>query len=325
MHTPHTAAAGRSLRRALILTAAIAAAPAPAHAAVRIGFQDQRASVLPDEAPFAMAAASAIHARSMRLIVLWSRVQPDSSTRWDWDQYDDAVNQALARGFAVQLVLGGVGDNPPAWAGSKWRLMDHQAFSVFVAQAAIRYAGRVKLWSVLNEVDLTGYPAARYAATYSRSRRLIRRNAPGSRVLWGEFSPHIPTTYTRRALKHKKRVIADGFALHPYGHESAPRQGGLSRLGQVVHAVRRQTKLRTQDGHSLPVYATEFGCQTRVQTEAACADLWRTALVYSQRYRVRQLVAYQLLPWNVEGWDTSLVHRDGTPSLAMKVINGLGA
>lgn len=304
---------------ALAVGAILTVSTAPAQAHMTIGFQDQRAAVLTSEAPAAFAAASSIGASSMRLIVLWDRVQPLSSTQWDWTQYDAAISAALAHGFAVQLVLGGVGDNPPAWAGGKWRTMNERAFDTFVGQAAQRYAGRVRLWSVLNEADLTGYPPARYAALYSRTRRIIRRAAPGSRVLWGEFSPHIPVTYTQRALAGHGRVVADGFAIHPYGHEQAPRQGGLSRLGQVARAVRKLRRLRTPRGGATPLYATEFGCQTRQQTEHACADLWRTALRYGQRYKVREFVAYQMLPAS-QSWDTSLVRRDGSPSAAMRII-----
>jgi len=153
----------------------------------------------------------------MRLIILWHKVQP-AANEWHWEEFDAALDRA--RGFNVQLVLGGIGARPPAWASGPrdlkregpWRHLNDRAYVRFVAAAARRYAGRVKLWSILNEVDLTGYPAARYASLYTRSRQAIRRFAGRqARVLWGEFSPHHPIRYTAKALAASRApVVADG-------------------------------------------------------------------------------------------------------------------
>ena len=56
---------------------------APASASLRVGWQDQRAATLADEAPTAFAAANFIGAREMRLIIVWHKVQPVAN-EWRW-------------------------------------------------------------------------------------------------------------------------------------------------------------------------------------------------------------------------------------------------
>jgi hypothetical protein len=308
---------------------------ASAQGAVRVGWQDQRAANLAGEAPTAFAAARYMGAREMRLNVLWNKVQPTPDA-WDWSTVDAAV--ARAGEFSVQLVLGGIGGRPPAWAGGgavggpigdgTWNHLNDRAFVRFVSAAARRYAGRVRIWSILNEADLTGYPAERYASLYTRSRRAIRRFAGHrTRVLWGEFSPHAPVRYTRRALlASPTRVVADGFAVHPYADRwQAKLEGGLHRLGDLKRRVtswsrRKRKRLTLRNGARLPLYATEFGCQTRIFDEAECARQWKDGLQRASKYGLRQLVAYQLIPSDHATWDTSLLRPDGMPSLAMQLI-----
>jgi hypothetical protein len=320
----------RSAVPASILMCVIAGS---ADASVRVGWQDQRAAILADEAPTAYAAAQFIGADEMRFIVLWHKVQP-SPNEWRWGEVDAAVRRA--RGFNVQLVLGGVGARPPAWAGGgdygtvgqgSYRYLDDRAFVRFVKAAARRYGHRVKLWSILNEVEISGYPAERYASLYKRSRRAIRRYAGRrGRVLWGEFSPHAPLQYTRDVLAASRGpVIADGFALHPYSGTHAAREGGLDNLGKAKRRVAswsrgKRRRLVTPGGSPLPIYGTEYGCQTRTNAEAECARQWHDGLEQAARHRLRQLVAYQMIPKYHLTWDTSLLRWDGSPSMAMWLI-----
>ncbi len=285
------------------------------------------------EAPTAFAAARYIGSRDMRLIIVWDRVQPAPGV-WNWADYDAAIERA--RGFNVQLALGGIGARPPAWAGGgayhpngqgSWRHLDELAFVRFVSAAARRYGDRVRLWSILNEADLTGFPAKRYAALFARSRRAIRRfDGPRARVLWGEFSANHPIGYTDKALEAARRpVVADGFALHPYSRPFALLPGGIAHLRQVnEHIARwargRRARLAVPGGGPLPVYATEYGCLTRGHDEQECALQWEQGLQQATRHGLRQIVAYQMLPTDVGSWDTSIVRSDGAPSLAMQLI-----
>ena len=324
------------------LSIALAAAiTAPADASkLRLGWHDQRAALHPETAQEAYRAAHMIAARSMRLIVLWDHVQPDRGT-WQWEEYDVAVHNARAQGFAVHLTLGGVGRNPPAWAaggappdpngaGIAWSQIDETAYHRFVKAAARRYGRQVKLWSILNEVDISGFPANRYARLFTKMRRSIHRLAPGTRVLWGDFAPSRPLSYTRHALLHTGgRTVADGFAWHPYPNAVVPStEGALERTATVSSAVgswgRRRTKaLTTPNGRPLPLYATEFGCHADDNDEAECKLQWIEALSITRRHSLRQLVAYQILPgW--QAWNTALVRRDGSPSEAMAYLRGGG-
>jgi len=145
-------------------------------------------------------------------------------------------------------------------------------------------------------------------------------------VLWGEFSPHSPLSYTRRALvRTRARVVADGFAVHPYTGAHDARQGGFGKLGKLKRSVarlarRKRKRLTTPCGNPLPIYATEYGCSTRHHDERECARQWRNGLTQSSRHGLRQLVAYQLVPTTHPSWDTSLLRWDGSPSSAMRLI-----
>lgn len=289
----------------------------------------------------AYGAARMISARSMRLIVLWDDVQP-SRRKWRWESYDRAIRAARAHGFTVHLTLGGVGRSPPAWAAGgapadpsgsalAWSQIDESAFHAFVKAAARRYAHRVKLWNILNEVDISGYPAERYARLFTLTRNSIRRLAPGSRVLWGDFAPAAPLSYTRAALTGThRRTVADGFAWHPYPKAIVPRtEGALERTGRLSSRVRSWSRrsrkaLTTPGGAALPLYGTEFGCHADNHGEDECERQWISAIAIARRYRLRRLVAYQLLPGS-QSWNTSIVRRDGSPSRAMSYLRANGA
>jgi hypothetical protein len=267
----------------------VCAAPATAGAAVNLGWQDEHAIASAEHAPAAFAAAHAIHARSMRLIIRWDRVQPQRGV-YDWAAIDDST------------------------------------FRGFVQAVARRYGRQVATWSVLNEVDLVGYPARRYSRMFAGSRRIIRRESPGARVLFGEFSAVSALSYTRAALAGH-HVVADGFAIHPYPMaRSASTQADITRLGTVdkrLAAWRRSRALRTPGGRAAPMFATEYGCQAQRYTENMCADQWRLGMRVARKYDLRQVVAYQMLAsGRSAGWDTGLVRENGSPRLALAAVAG---
>jgi len=89
----------------------------------------------------------------------------------------------------------------------------------------------------------------------------------------------------------------------------------------VAHLARRKRKsIATRGGHRLPIYGTEYGCATRKHDERECARHWYEGLMQASRHGLRQLIAYQLIPTDHPSWDTSLLRRDGLPSMAMQLI-----
>ena len=111
--------------------------------------------------------------------------------------------------------------------------------------------------------------ARNYRNLYDSGYAAAHRADPHAQVLFGELAGGSPnsTKFLEDVLKAKKApVLAEGFSLHPYQHNSLPSQkpahGALS-IGNLDELFRLIAKLKdhmhTRGGQELPVYLSEFG------------------------------------------------------------------
>jgi len=207
------------------------------------GASSSQFSMLQDDAVFlglteedpnaALAEAKALGVDYVRVFVGWQRVSPAPKSRrmpggfevgdpdspgYDWARYDDFVERARANGLKVFLTL-----SPaiPYWASEEPRRCPHfvggyrklgkscywkprpRLFGQFAKAVALRYGGRVSLWSIWNEPNLEHYlypqvkqtrfgkvdvAAKRYRRLWIEGHRAIARYDPVRRnkVLFGE-------------------------------------------------------------------------------------------------------------------------------------------
>jgi hypothetical protein len=301
----------------LVLSAVVAALCAvPAAAApVELGVQDDPLLVrLPSAfggfgadrllAPERVdAALDALRVDTVRINVPWAQVggrRPGDPLALD--HYDAAVERVRSRGRRVQLTLSGPA---PAWATGNRRAGAYapsaRAYAAFTGAVAARFRGRVARYSIWNEPNWWSllrprrHAARIYRGLFLRGVAAVRAADPAAKVLIGELAPlgqpeaaTPPLRFLRRLTCSDRRwrrvgrcprLVADGFAHHPYSLQWAPEYpgpgrddvttGSLRRLGRALDRLARRGALTTPAGRSLPLYLTELGTTRALR---ACAS-----------------------------------------------------
>jgi hypothetical protein len=277
--------------------------------------------------------------------------------------YDAAVERVRARGRRVQLTLSGPA---PWWATGNQRqgarAPSARRYAEFAGEVAARFRGRVARYSIWNEPNWWSLlrprqRAARiYRGLFVRGAAAVRAADPGAQVLIGELAPlaqpraaTAPLTFLRRLTcsdnrwRHRPgsrcpRLVADGFAHHPYTLQWAPdfpgrgrndvTMGSLRRLTGALDRLARRRALVTPRGRPLPLFLTEWGYRegSRVVREPKRSAYVRRGLKIAARVRrVRQVVWYQLAgPPKVTGatWDSGLLGPRGVPRPVYRAVRG---
>jgi hypothetical protein len=216
---------------------------------------------------------------TVRINLVWAWVQPDSSTEFDWDHYDQVIGDAARAGIRVLPTIYGspswaaVAENFPPWQGNV------DAFRAFVAAAARRYGADgtfwaahpeiprlpVIWWQLWNEVSSSNFwdrtpKAAEYVDLLRVFREGVKEGDPTGRVLLAGLFPTpispngIPfKSYLKALYKRGAKPLFDGAAIHPYG--STP-QVSVQRIRSM-----RRIMSRYGDGRK-PIWVTEIGWGT---------------------------------------------------------------
>lgn len=231
-----------------------------------IGYQDDKLS-----APDLVTQAQSVRAGWVRII---------TTTKGDPAEVRERINAAHAAGLQVLLTVGGTGTT-------------ELEPGVTATLRLIKRLPRADAYTWTNEPDLTGRTPANYARGWMKLRRVL-----GHRLLWGDFSPHRPVSYTLEAAKAVKLPRDLDFAIHPYttGDPLAPEanpgwaEGAMGDLGKSRRTLEKA-------GLHPTWWFTEFGFRPEN------ARYWPHAVQRAQQLGARMLVAY-----DVQGptWDTKL-------------------
>jgi hypothetical protein len=347
---------------------------APAHAAIELGVQDDplvvrlpsafggfgAARLLPPAK--VDAALSALRVDTVRINVPWSSVAgARAGARLELGLYDLAVDRERAAGRRVQMTLSGPA---PRWATGNHRVSaykpDARRYAAFVHAVAAHFRGRVARYSIWNEPNWWNLLRPRrdavriYRRLYLRGSRAVKAADPAAKVLIGELAPlgqpeaaTPPLRFLRRLTcsdrswrraRRCPRLVADGFALHPYSLRWAPDYpgphpddvtiGSLRRLTLALDRLARRRALGTRRGGSLQLYLTEWGYHARsarVREPQRSAYVRRGLALAARVRRVRQIVWYQLAGPPAAAhvhWDTGLLGPRGRRRPVFGAVRG---
>lgn len=238
------------------------AASANASVTQTLTFEAPRDLENPSKRDAALTELGSLGVHSLRVIVQWARVAPDSSqpikppfdatdpAAYDWSQYDPLMAAAAARGWPVLVTI----SSPvPKWA-TKYKLdnltrPNPVAFGDFVTAVGRKYGAQVNLWSIWNEPNQPQFLRPQYAnggkpqspAMYRKlfqaaTAGLHRAGQADDKVLIAETSPRghtrvvYPLTFLRGMLcldsKYKKRAGCGTLDADGYAHHAyTTRQG----------------------------------------------------------------------------------------------------
>jgi hypothetical protein len=297
--------------------------------------------------------------------VIWEKNVNDFSPLFQ--RWDSTINEARRRGFAVQLSLNGIASKEYGGENRTGIDPDPREYGKFVTACAKHFKGRVHRYSIWNEpnhpVFLMPKPdggtnavdedqlapkeekerwrnkilpqiAQRYRELYEAGYRAIKTVDPTAQVLFGELSAsHDPLLFIDAVVPKGTRLVADGFAHHPYQFAVAPdavtygSNIGISKLKPLqtkLASLAKEGRLTTPKGGELPLYLTEFGYQRKegrtfkspaTQMDEATRALWLPkAFEVARQAGARQMLYFMLLPPAPDyPWDTSLLDTNGHP------------
>jgi hypothetical protein len=253
--------------------------------------------------------AQDLGATRLRVNVLWTKAigpgQSASPTKpatitYNFKIWDDLIDAAARHGIRVTLTL--AGQPVPAFASGKHTTgtqfkPNAKRFGEFVSAVVSHFKGRVdtivlwnepnhKAWlepvrsqgAIYRKLYIAGFKAARKAN--KRTKVLIAETAPFSRSKKQATSPlkflrQVTCTnskYKRIKRKHCKRLIADGYAHHPYEFTKAPNKpprkfnkkddaplGGIKKLTSALTKLAKAKALSTKRKKPLDLFLHEFG------------------------------------------------------------------
>ena len=358
------------------LAAAIVLALAENQQQRRSGFevalQDNAVFVARDyyDRELAFRQARSLGATWLRVTLLWSRaVAATASQRsapaavtYDWAPWDNIVKAAAAHGLHVEMTVTGPA---PAWATSDRRIgvfrPDAARFAQFAGAAAAHFRARVERYSIWNEPNFATWltphadDARLYRALYVGAQAAIEAADPHAQILIGETAgPSQPGLVTPvlsfirsvacvdanyRPTARCPRLVADGFAHHPYDFLNPPEHrfpspeavtiGSIDRLTQALDALGHAGALTDRAGRPLDIYLTEFGyfSSARGGPPEDVRASWLTrafGIAAAQWPRVRQLLQYLLVNPSAGfpggGFDTGIVSQSGVESPAYRAL-----
>jgi len=191
----------------------------------------------------------------------------------------DRIRTAHAQGFKVLVTLGGIGT-----------ITRHPSARQLLAY--LRTLPKAERYTVINEPDLANLKrACTYRKTWMAVRRVI-----GRRLLFGDFSPHAPLTFTTAVRMCGPLPKHLGFALHPYQWTDplapGPDEGGIGNLGKLRRGLHRL-------GLTVDYWLDEFGYiadvpvgRARIVPDEQAAAMWPRAILQANRHHARILGIY---------------------------------
>jgi len=228
--------------------------------------------------------------------MLWRDVEPSSPNQDDWSNADHIVDDAEKDHVKIIFEIAGA----PAWAGSAESgefSTDPQQYADFCAKVAARYRGRVPVYELGNEPNLTvGVPhpdPATYAKILEATYPAIKKADPNAFVLTAGLAGTRHRNGNITGIDYLTGLYAagakgffDGIAFHPYTYPQLPTEdanGGNRSWNQMLQV--RALMVKNGDGDK-QIWATEFGAPTNgpggvSESEQAAImqngfDLWKT-------------------------------------------------
>ncbi len=280
-----------------------------------VNIADVSSQSMPREADQAIAVASQLHAKLVRLTVPWSVMEPAGPNAVEpraLAYADRVVEDATADGIRVIMTV----ESTPCWVSSApaallrkcrpgresganaWPPTQPTAFAAFCAYLAQRYGTRLAAIEVWNEPDQANErywagpnKAERYAALLRAAYPAIKAANPSVTVLGGAFvGPN--GAFLRVLYADGIKGYYDGLAVHFY----------TLTLG----AVRYIHEVQLANGDTTPLWLDEFGWSScwpheRIEQEQGCVTPQIQATNLSNTFRalarspyVAAAVAYTL-------------------------------
>jgi GH35 family endo-1,4-beta-xylanase len=345
---------------AVLVTSALASAPAFAGKKMEVGLQDDGAFLaqIGLKRSKALKLADQLKVTRVRANVAWAKVvnspgkkKRPKHRRYDFTSYDKLLNAAKHHGIKLQLNITG---NAPAWATNNHKVGGDRPnvkyFKEFARAVVMHFRGHVDRYAVWNEPNYKAWlgplkaSPKLYHQIYTTAYKIIRKHNKKAKILIGETAPYAqdgrctaPLSWLRKLVKYG-RLRADGYSHHPYDFRHSidyrypgadnVTMSGLKRLTTELDKLKKQKKLMTPSGKALDVYLTEYGYMRsgkyKVPESRRAKYITKAFQMALDNSRVKQMTQYLLVrpPWSKEEFDTALVStKKGKPSKTFRALS----
>ena len=175
----------------------------------------------------------------------------------DYSKYDAILDRLDEAGIRMLPILRGYDQD-----GGGERTSDLVAYSNYVTEVVGHFGGRMPVWEVFNEANLSGFfPGAdpvRYASVLRTAYGAIKAVDPSIRVAF-TGTAGVPVNWIRRAFAAGATNCFDIMNVHPYTHPRRPEE----ILGKHISDVK--SVLSEFGCADKPIWFTEIGWPTHVQ------------------------------------------------------------
>ena len=296
----------------------LAAAPAAAQAYLPPGFVGISPQSSGTAKDYDLMAEAGI--KSVRQPLIWAAVEPENPaySERQWGYFDHEVKLAANAGMEIFPFL----VNSPGWVAAEgidlpvataWQ---RRAWASFVRAVVRRYGvggsfwreeedlpyvpmRRFEIWNEENIVSFASNPEPkRFAVLMRIAGRIIHREAPGSKAIFGglfgrplQIPPNVASGDFLARFYRAGRVkpYFDGVALHPYVADAKAMGAQLENLRRIM---RRHGDAET------PLYITELGWGSDSGPTRWQRGLWGQANELSKAF---SMLSVNRQRWNVRG------------------------
>lgn len=203
----------------------------------------------------------------------WERIEQEPGV-YDWRDVDNTVNWYEQAGLQIFLRV----DRTPTWARPADTIGSHpptdmEAYARFLEALATRYKGRVAVYELWNEPNLSyewggQFPdPVKYVEMLRVARPALLRGDPDAKLVVGALAVTSTSNESMDDLEWMEKfyqalgphdgTLYDAFSTHPYGFAQPPNFPPEQGLG--LRRLEAHRAIMEQYGDTVPLWLTELG------------------------------------------------------------------
>lgn len=245
----------------------------------------------------------------------WSNIEVSQGI-WQFDKADSTVN--LFNEYGINLL--GILCYSSAWSTNGYAPQNDTEINQFVNYAktlASRYKGKVKMWEVWNEPNLSEfwspYPNATiYSSLLTKTYTELKTADPSLKII-GMVTSLVDLTFIESCFKLGAGAYMDAISVHPYQDPTPP-----TNMNAEIGKIYTLKTLMVKYNVNVPIWITECGWQTMsmpLNTQAIYLVKYYVELV--SRKIVEKIYWFNLDDWQPRGSSVccqyGILYDDQTP------------
>lgn len=202
----------------------------------------------------------------VRIDIYWNLAKPTSGSAYTWTAISRVVDAIIAKGMKPIGLINGL----PNWVSSTMATQaTRDAFTDFCTAVATQYNGKISVWELFNEVNMTLTTPANYTEMLKVGYTAIKAVQENSTVIT-QGSASVPQTgggltgavdFLQQIYANGGKEYFDAVAAHPYSYPLFPNDPQNFNGWQIMEDGLRAAMVDNGDSWK-KIWVTEFGAPT---------------------------------------------------------------